>query len=100
LLARLITLLTSLVLLYGALTVLIDLSPGTGHFVGTGPVFSRVCPDTGGGRSPGGGQTRCTFVPANARIPQRVAIGALVIVAASLLLATASRIDRERPALA
>jgi hypothetical protein len=105
-LTRFISLIATLVVLYGALAVFVDMAPGPGRLVAVGSTPAWVCRDVsplglGGGKMPGGGaQIRCRYVPADARIPQRVAVGLTALLAASALFVAASRLTRAHPALA
>jgi hypothetical protein len=98
--ARVISVLAALVLLYGALVVFVDMAPGPGHYVGSGPVQSVICPELGEISHLRPVHYECRFVPDDPRIPQRVAIGLATILIASALLTAATRASGERPALA
>jgi hypothetical protein len=100
-LARVLSLVAVIVVLYGALIVAVDLRRDPGHLVGEGPLFSKLCPTLADRAFPGGGMhIECRFVPGDAHVPQRIAVGLGTLVVASMLFVGASRIQGSRPALA
>src|SRR5262249_22982470 len=104
--ARLLSLVAVLVVLYGALIVAVDLRREPGRDVGVGAASSGYCSrmnpcDGFPGQAPGGGgPIECRYVPGDPHVPQRVAVGLGAIVVASILFIAAANSDPIRHRLA
>jgi hypothetical protein len=91
-----LTLIAVLALLYGALVVMVDMAPSVGHHISRGPLYSKLCPQLDTPRRPPMVHLECTFVPADAHVPQRVAIAVGTVLVAGSLFVAAARAGRRR----